>query len=65
MKNNIRELRNSLNLTQSELAIKVGVSKNTVSAWETGNSYPSFKHSVALTDVFGCSLNDIFVFSTH
>lgn len=36
----IRTLRTNLNLTQTELAERVGVSVNTVSTWETGKVFP-------------------------
>ena len=36
--NKILELRKSLNLSQSELAEKVGVTNKAVSKWETGGS---------------------------
>ncbi len=38
---NIKELRKVLNLTQSELAQKVGVDVGTVSRWERGEVKPS------------------------
>lgn len=39
--NRILELRNSLHLSQSELAEKVGVTNKAVSKWETGKSKPT------------------------
>lgn len=37
----IRKLRESLGMTQEELAYEVGVSFSTVSRWETGRGEPS------------------------
>jgi len=37
----IKPLRDRLDLTQEELARKLGVSLSTVSRWETGRSRPS------------------------
>ena len=36
----IRKLRKDKNLTQQELADKLGVSDKTISKWETGLSFP-------------------------
>ena len=37
---NIKKERNNKNLTQSQLAKKIGVSKQTVCDWEEGRSVP-------------------------
>ncbi len=37
----IKELRKRLNLTQQELANKIGVDRVTVARWETGQKKPS------------------------
>jgi len=37
----IKSIRDKLDLTQEELARKLGVSLSTVSRWETGGSMPS------------------------
>lgn len=37
----ITDLRKALNLKKTELAVKVGVSENTVMQWETGRRQPS------------------------
>lgn len=37
----IKELRKQLNLTQQELADKIGVDRVTVARWETGKKKPS------------------------
>ena len=43
----IKELRASANLSQEELAEKVYVTRQTVSNWENGKSYPDI-HSLLL-----------------
>lgn len=50
--NKIRELRKSLNLSQSELAKRIGVSQTTVTAWETGRAEPSGAYISSLADYF-------------
>jgi len=52
----IRRARKLLRMTQQELADKVGVSRNTVDAWENGRSYPR-RYDVALEEVLGISLD--------
>ena len=46
-------------MTQRELAVAVGVSVNSVSAWETFVFVPSLTHLCSLVDIFKCSFNDI------
>ena len=46
------EYRKKLGLTQKDVARAVGVSVNTVSAWETGLYWPSGRHLIALLDLF-------------
>jgi transcriptional regulator with XRE-family HTH domain len=52
----IRELRIGKNLTQEELAIAVGVSKNTVLNWEKAKRAPREKDLKALARVLGVSI---------
>ncbi|RBQ23976.1 hypothetical protein ALNOE001_05230 [Candidatus Methanobinarius endosymbioticus] len=42
----IKELRKELNLTQADLAKKVGVSKQTLNAIEKRKIPPNFRHSM-------------------
>ena len=46
------EYRKKLGLTQKDIARAIGVSVNTVSAWETGLYWPSGRHLLALLDLF-------------
>ena len=49
--NRISQYRESLGLTQSQLADLVGVSKNTVSSWERGEFLPSLECYLLLNRV--------------
>ena len=49
------ELRKGLGLTQEDLADRVGVSRQSVSKWETGESLPDMAKLVQLADVLGVS----------
>ena len=44
--------RKKVGLTQKDVARAIGVSVNTVSAWETGLYWPSGRHLIALLDLF-------------
>ena len=49
------ELRKGLGLTQEDLADRVGVSRQSVSKWETGESLPDMAKLVQLADALGVS----------
>ena len=50
-------LRKQAGLSQEELGLELGVSRQTVSKWEAGQSYPDFHRLVLLGDYFGLSLD--------
>lgn len=52
---NIKEMRNSYNLSQVELAAKLGVSKQCVSNWENDNVLPSIEMLVKIAKFFNVS----------
>ncbi len=52
-------LRKSKNLSQEELGADLGVSRQTVSKWELGQSYPDFQRLVLLSDYFGLTLDEL------
>lgn len=58
-KNNLISLRKNLNLSQDELAEKIGVSRQTLSKYETGESLPDIEKCRLLADVFGVSMDDL------
>ena len=53
----LRKARLSANLTQEIVAEKVGVSRQTMSNWENGKSHPDISSVMALSDVYGISLD--------
>ncbi len=55
----ISELRKENNLTQKELAEKLGVSDKAVSKWETGRCYPDIEVMGTLSTLFGVTVNDL------
>ena len=56
----IRELREEAQLTQTELAKRIGNSQRNISNWETGASEPDLATVVQLADIFGVSLDELF-----
>jgi putative transcriptional regulator len=61
MKNNIRVQRAILNITQAELAEKIGVSRQTINTIETGKYVPSTVLALKLAKVFRATVDEIFL----
>ena len=55
----IRQLRTAQNISQVELAKRLGVSKQSVSNWENDNILPSIEMLLKLSDVFHTSTDDL------
>ena len=60
MKNNIRVERAVLRMTQQQLAERIGVTRQTINAIESGKYVPSTVIALKMSAVFGKSVNDIF-----
>ena len=46
-------------MSQEELANRLNVSRQTVSKWEVGESTPDMEKLVAISDLFGVSLDEL------
>ena len=57
---NIIRKRNELNLTQKELADKLGLKLTTISSWERGVSSPDIETLIMLCDIFNMSLSEMY-----
>lgn len=57
---NIKRLRAKMNISQEELAIKVGVTRTTLNTWENSASILSEKNEQKLLDIFGCSIYELY-----
>lgn len=55
----IKKYRNELSLSQDALAEKVYVSRQTISNWENGKSYPDVNSLVLLSEVFQTSIDNL------
>ncbi|MFJ9989969.1 helix-turn-helix transcriptional regulator [Pseudomonas putida] len=60
MNNRIRELRSGHGWSQAELAERLGVSRQTVNAIETGRYDPSLPLAFSIAGVFALSIEEIF-----
>ncbi len=55
----IYQLRGKAGLSQGKLAEKIGVSRQSVSKWETDASIPELEKLVQLSDLFGVTLDEL------
>lgn len=53
----LKYLRNRENLSQAELANKLGVSKSTISMYEVGQREPDFEMLETIADLFNVDMN--------
>ena len=56
----IRQLRFKANLTQEQLAEKLGIGAQSVSKWENGATMPDITSLPLLAEIFGVSIDDLF-----
>ena len=61
MKTRIKELRAKYNLTQIELAQKVGVRRETIVFLEKGKYNPSLKLAYDISKVFNMKIEEVFI----
>ena len=57
--NKLYELRKQKGFSQEELANRLNVSRQTVSKWEVGDSTPDMEKLIAMSDLFGISLDEL------
>lgn len=55
----LKELRKEKNITQEELAEQMGVSRRTVSRWETGSNMPDMDVLIDISDFYEIDLREI------
>ena len=60
MNNDLRQRRTDAGLSQSELGGRLGVSRQTINALETGRYLPSLPLALNLARFFGSAVEDIF-----
>ena len=57
--NKLLSLRKKNNLSQEELAEKMGVARQTISKWELGETSPDLKQAKMLSNIFQVSLDEL------
>lgn len=57
--NKLSKLRKNNNLSQEQLADKLGVSRQAVSKWESGLTYPDMEKIIQLCKLLDCNLEDL------
>ena len=57
--NRIANLRKKNNLSQEELADKIGVTRQTISKWELNNTTPDIVQAKKISEVFSISLDEL------
>lgn len=62
MKNRIEEYRKQREMTQQELASKLGVSRQTIISLEKGKYNPSILLAHSIAREFGTTIEQIFIF---
>ena len=65
VKNNVREARTALELTQEELAQKVQATRQTIISIEKGNYVPSVLLALKISAVLGRRVEDLFMVSNN
>lgn len=56
---NLYNLRKSSKMSQEKLAEKMEVTRQSVSKWENGESYPEMEKIMKLCNIFHCKINDL------
>ena len=59
LKNRIHELRKKNNMSQEQLAEKIGVARQTISKWELGETAPDIKQAYELSKIFNVTLDEL------
>ncbi len=55
----IRELRAKCGMSQDDLAARVYVSRQTISSWENGKTYPDVQSLLLLSEIFGATVDSL------
>ena len=58
-KDNLVQLRKFSQMTQEDVAEKLGVTRQSVAKWESGETVPDLDKCKLLADIFGVSLDDL------
>lgn len=56
---NLYNLRKAAKMSQEKLAEKMNVTRQRISKWENGESYPEMEKMMKLCNIFNCKINDL------
>ena len=56
---NIKRIRTAKGMNQTELAEKVGVTRQTISSWEKGSSFPNINMLEKMSAVFDMPIDEL------
>lgn len=56
---NLQELRKRFHFSQEEVAERIGVSRQAVAKWESGETIPDLPNSAKLAELYDVSLDDL------
>lgn len=56
---NIRNIRESKNMTQMDVATALNIGRTTVAMWETGESMPRAEKLIQLAKLFNCTVDEL------
>ena len=59
MRKRLRTMREEHNLTQQELANKLGIARELITRYETGTKFPTLLTAIQISDIFDCSLDQL------
>lgn len=59
LSDNLKKIRKEHSLSQEQLAEKLGVSRQSVSKWESGQAYPEMDKMVQLCKIFNLNIDDL------
>ena len=57
---NIKRLRAKMDISQEDLAKKVGVSRTTLNTWENSAAKLTEENEQKLLDIFGCNIYELY-----
>ena len=56
---NLKKARKERNLSQNDVAAKLGISRQAISRWENGAAYPDIDNLTLLSEVYGISVDEL------
>ncbi len=60
MNNTIRVKRAEHTITQDQLALQLGVSRQTINAIENNKYFPSLELALRMAQIFSCTVDELF-----